>query len=139
MGPAPSALWGVPPTPPLQLEDPSLKPQPFPPRPLLPSSPHPLDPFCNALGGGGLGWCGGGVLGRRGWRGRALQAALGARPTSGSTRNKGDLFFADVRVRFVEIASRIGRRSFQVTELIIISELHQGEPLSVGQLSVVVP
>ena len=40
-----------------------------PPRPLPPSSPHPLVSFCNALGGGGQGWCGGGVLGRRGVEG----------------------------------------------------------------------
>ena len=40
MGPAPTAPWRVHPIPPLQLEEPSLKPQPFPPLP--PSSPTPL-------------------------------------------------------------------------------------------------
>ena len=56
--------------------DPTVKPQPFPPHPLPPSSPHFPGPFCNALGGGGPGWCGGGVLGRGGGRGTALQAAF---------------------------------------------------------------
>ena len=61
-----TAAWRVLSNPPLQLEDPSLKPQPFPPHPPPPSSPHPLGSFCDAPGGGGSGWHGGGVLGRKG-------------------------------------------------------------------------
>ena len=48
--------------PPLQLEDPSLKPEPFP-SPPLPPPPRPLGSFCNAPGEGSQGWRGGGVLG----------------------------------------------------------------------------
>ena len=45
VGPAPIALLKFPPQPPLQLEDPYVKPQPFSPRHLAPSSPHPLALF----------------------------------------------------------------------------------------------
>ena len=69
VGLAPTAVWRVPPRPPLQLEDPSLKPNPFPPCPLLPSSPTPLGSVCKALGGGGPGSRGGGVLRRKGVEG----------------------------------------------------------------------
>ena len=51
-----------PPHPPLQLEDPSLKPKPSPPRPLPPSSPHPAWLFLRCSGSPGWGspvWCGG--------------------------------------------------------------------------------
>ena len=41
VGLAPTGVWRVPPHPSLQLEDPSLKPKPFPPRLLPPSSPPP--------------------------------------------------------------------------------------------------
>ena len=57
---------GSPPPSPLQLEEPSLKPKPFPPCPLPPSSPHPLGSFCNAPGvrdGAAQSGVGGGVLG----------------------------------------------------------------------------
>ena len=50
-GSSPNCPLEGPPHPPLQLEDPSLKPQPFPPHPLPPSSPHPSGSFCNAPGG----------------------------------------------------------------------------------------
>ena len=55
-------LEGPPPHPPLQLEDPSLKPKPFPPRPLPPSSPHLPWLFSQCSGSPGRGspiWCGG--------------------------------------------------------------------------------
>ena len=51
MGPAPEPqlpFGRSPPIPPLQLEDPSLKPQPFPPHPLPSSSPHLSGSFCSA-------------------------------------------------------------------------------------------
>ena len=54
--------------------------QPFPPRPLLPSFPHPIGSFCRALGGGGPGWWGG--------RGPRAQGGGGGGPpssTSGQT------------------------------------------------------
>ena len=83
-GSGPNWCLEGPPHPPLQLEDPSLKPKPFPPRPLPPSSPHPLGSFCNAPGR----WCGG--RGPRvqggGGGGEGPPAGLGARPTSGATR-----------------------------------------------------
>ena len=60
---------GSPPHPPLQLEDPSLKPKPFPPRPLPPSSPHPLALFAMPRDGAAQSGVGGGVLGCRGGRG----------------------------------------------------------------------
>ena len=46
----------------------------------LPLSRTPPGSLRDALGGGGTGWCGGGVAGE--WRGRAFQAELAARPTS---------------------------------------------------------
>ena len=69
-----------PPHPPLQLEHPSLKPNPFPPPPspfLFPRPPLAL--FCNAPGRGGPVWCGGGVLGCRGggWRGGPSSGSWG--------------------------------------------------------------
>ena len=79
-------LEGPPPSP-LQLEDPSLKPKPFPPRPLPPSSPHPPWLFLQHSGSPGRGgpvWCGG--RGPRGVEGEGPPAILGARPTSGGTR-----------------------------------------------------
>ena len=65
VGLAPSAARRtVPPhPPPLQLEDPSLKPQPFPRFPLPPSPPPPPWLFLQCSGRGSQGWC---VLG---WRG----------------------------------------------------------------------
>ena len=83
---------GSPPHPPLQLEDPSFKPKPFPPRPLPPSSPHPPWLFLQCSGSPGRGgpvWCRGGVLG--GVEGEGPPAVLGARPTSRSTRKRGGL------------------------------------------------
>ena len=62
-----------PPIPPLQLEDPSLKPQPFPLHPLPPSFPHPSSSFLQCPGGGGPSWCWGGVLGRKGVEGEAAR------------------------------------------------------------------
>ena len=50
----------------------------------LPSHPPVL--FLDALAVGGLGWRGGGVLR---WSGSPLQAAIGARPTSGGTPSTG--------------------------------------------------
>ena len=75
VGLAPTGVWRVPPHPPLQLEDPSLKPKPFPPRLLLPSSPpSPLALFAmfrdgaaqSGVGGGGVPGCRGGGGWRRG-------------------------------------------------------------------------
>ena len=105
-GLAPTALWRVlppplaiagpfsqattlPPTLPLPLSHPALPlpcaaPPSSPPCPsLLPTLPLPLPPrplalLVDAPGRGGPGWRGGGVVGR-GWVGRTLQAALGAR------------------------------------------------------------
>ena len=57
---------------PLQLEGPSLKPQPFSPHPLSPSSPSPPGSFFDAPGGGS-----------------PLRAALGARPISWEKLNRG--------------------------------------------------
>ena len=89
MGPAPTALWKVPTSPPLQLQDPSLKPQPLP--PTLPVSVSPNIPWCflqcSGRGRPRLVW-GRGPWAQGGCRGRAVQAALGARPTSGGTRYK---------------------------------------------------
>ena len=76
---------GSPPHPPLQLEDPSLNPKPFPPRPLPPSSPHPPWFFLQCSGSPGRGgpvWCGGRGP-RGGWGGRALQRYLGPDPHLG--------------------------------------------------------
>ena len=87
VGPAPTGVWRVPPHAPLQLEDPSLKPKPFPPRPLPPSPSHPLGSFCNAPGvrdGAAQTGVGGGVP--KGVEGEGPPAVLGARPTSGGTR-----------------------------------------------------
>ena len=77
-------LEGPPPPPPLQLKDASLKPQPFPHHPLPPSFPTHLGSILQepaAQVGVGEGSTGAG-----GWRGNALQAALGARPTFGGTQ-----------------------------------------------------
>ena len=74
VGLAPTAL---PPMPPLQLEDPSLEPRPFPSHP-PPHPPTPLTLFAMLTKGAakaGVGEGPGGV------EGRALQAPLGARPT----------------------------------------------------------
>ena len=54
--------------------------------PPCPSSRRRPGSFCDAPGGGNLGWCGAGTRGCRGWRAGALQAALWARP-SGCTQN----------------------------------------------------
>ena len=93
----PQLVFGrSPPHPPLQLEDPSLKPKPFPPRPLPPSSPHPPWLFLQCSGSPGRGgpvWCGGGVP--RGVEGEGPPAVLWARPTSGGTRR--ELFRERVR------------------------------------------
>ena len=73
-------LEGHPLFPPLQLEDPSLKPQPFRPHPPPSSSPHPAAlsaMLWEGVAQAGVGW-------KR--RGRALQAALGARPASGGAQ-----------------------------------------------------
>ena len=70
---------GSPPIAPLKLEE----PKPSSHSPSLPTL-SPPGSYCNAPGGGGPAGVGGGVQERRGW---SLQAALGARPTSGGTRN----------------------------------------------------
>ena len=77
-------LEGPPPHPPLWLEDPSLKPNPFPLRPLLPSSPHP--PWLFLQGGGGEG-----VLGRKGVGGGPPSGAWGQTHIWG-TRTWGAIF-----------------------------------------------
>ena len=86
VGLASTGVWRVPPSP-IAIGGPFPQANPL---PSLPSPsffpPHPLGSFGKAPGGGGSGWWGGGVLGRRGVEGGALQAALGARPTSGGTR-----------------------------------------------------
>ena len=63
-------------SPPLQLKDPALKPQ------ALPSPPYPsLSPPCpRRLARRGF------YRAQSGWRGRALQAALAGRPTSGGAQ-----------------------------------------------------
>ena len=86
VGLAPTGVWRVPSHPPLQLEDPSLKPKPFPPRPLPSSSPHPPWLFLQCSGSPARGvpiWCGGRGPGGGGG---TLQTLVGARPTSGGTR-----------------------------------------------------
>ena len=55
VGLAPSTAWRDLPLQLLVLADPSLKPQPFPPRSAPPFSPHPPGSFCNAPGEGGAG------------------------------------------------------------------------------------
>ena len=81
-------FWRVPPIPHCDWRTlPQAKPLPSPPSPSL-FPPPPLGSFCKAPGGGGPGWWGAGVLGHKGVEGGGgLQAALGARPTSGGTRN----------------------------------------------------
>ena len=91
MGLAATGVWRVPPHPPLQLEDPSLKPKalPSPPSPSL--FPHPPWLFLQCSGSPGRGgpvWCGGRDP-RGGWRGRALQRHLGPDPQSKGTRSWG--------------------------------------------------
>ena len=85
-GPGPNCLLEAPPTP-RQLQDPSLQPQPVPPHP--PSlSPPPPWLFLQSFGRGRLAqWAGLGEAARGGGWGRALQAALGARHTSGDFRS----------------------------------------------------
>ena len=86
MGLAPTAVWRVPPHPPIATGG------PFPDHsPSLPAFPLPLPPqpplALFAMLREGVAQAGvrggGGGLSRKGWRGRAVQAALGARPTSG--------------------------------------------------------
>ena len=60
-------------------------PSSLPPHPPSLPLPHPPWPFLQCSVRGVPGWPGGG--GTQGWRGRALQAALGARPTSGGIRS----------------------------------------------------
>ena len=89
VGLAPTGVWRVPPPPPLQLEGPSLKPRPFPPRRLPPSSPHPplalFAMFRDGAAQSGVGGRGPRVQG--GWRGGARQRYLGPDPHLGGTRN----------------------------------------------------
>ena len=63
MGLAPAGVLEGPPHPPLQSEDPSLKPKPFPPRALPPSPPPPLALFAMLRDGAAQSGVGGGVLG----------------------------------------------------------------------------
>ena len=83
VGLAPTAVWRVPThPPPLQLEDPSLTTTlPSPPSPSL-FPPTPLALFAMLREGAAQAGVGEGSLSRKGWRGRAVQAALRARPTS---------------------------------------------------------
>ena len=106
MGLAPTGVWRVPPHPPLQLEGPSLEPKPFPPRPLPPSSPHPLWLFlqCSGMGRPSLVW-GGGVLGcKEGGKGWALQRYLGPDPHLGllEIRNSKSGFTLSVGIYFFD-------------------------------------
>ena len=88
-------------SPPPPLRDPLTPPPPqdnlrTPPSSHIPSLPPSLFPcplwlVLQCFGRCGLGWLGG--CGARGWRGRALQAALGARPTSGGIPPMAKLFF----------------------------------------------
>ena len=84
VGLAPTGVWRVPPHPPLQLEDPFPQAK----SPSLPALSLPLlGSFCNAPGvrdAGRPSLVGGGVLG--GVEGDGPPAVLGARPTSGGTR-----------------------------------------------------
>ena len=95
MGLAPTSVWRVPPHPPLQLEDPSLKPTPLPSPPFPSLFPPPLLAlFARLREGAAQAGGGGGVLGRRGGGGGGgLQAALGAGPTSGGTRQFQNNFY----------------------------------------------
>ena len=88
VGLAPTGVWRVPPIPHSNWRTLPSSQTPSIPAPLLPSSPPtPLGSFCKAPGGGGPGWWGGrGPRVPRGGGGGGLQAALGARPTSGGTR-----------------------------------------------------
>ena len=74
---------GSPRSPPLQLEDPSLTTAlPSPPSPSL-FPPTPLALFAMLGEGAAQAGVGEGSLSRKGWRARAVQAALGSKPTSG--------------------------------------------------------
>ena len=64
------------PLPPIALEDPSLKPQPFPPHRPPPSSPHPLALVAMLRERGAQAGAWKGSKGGWGWRERSLQAAL---------------------------------------------------------------
>ena len=86
VGLAPPGVWRVPPPSPIVIGGPfpQAKPLPSPPSPSL-SAPPLLALFARLWEGAAQAGGGGGVLGRKGVGG-GLQAALGARPTSGSTR-----------------------------------------------------
>ena len=86
-GSGPNCRLENPPHPPhLQLEDPSLTTAlPSPPSPSL-FPPTPLALFVMLREGAAQAGVGEGSLSRKGWRGRAVQAALGARPTSGGAQ-----------------------------------------------------
>ena len=86
MGLAPTGVWRVPPPhPPLQLEDPSLKPKPLPPS-LFPPPPLALLAMLRESGTGrpSLVW---GQGSQGGVEGEGPPAVLGAGPTSRGTRN----------------------------------------------------
>ena len=88
MGLAPTGVWRVPPPSPIAIGGPfpQAKALPSPPSPSL-FPPPPLGSFCNALGvrdRAAQSGVGGGVLG--GVEGEGPPAVLGARPTSGGTR-----------------------------------------------------
>ena len=89
VGLALTGVWRVPPPSPIAIGGPfpQANPLPSPPSPSL-FPPPLLALFARLRDGGGPGWWGGGVLGRRGVEGGGgvPQAALGARPTSGGTR-----------------------------------------------------
>ena len=88
----PELVFGGSPLSPIAIGGPfaQANPLPSPPSPSL-FPPTPLGSFCKVPGGGGPSWWGGGVLGRKGLEGGGVQAALGARPTSGGTRQKQSL------------------------------------------------
>ena len=77
VGSAPTGLWKVPPIPPFQLEDPSLKPQPFLPTPFFFLQ-------CSRKGRPRLVW--GGVMGCKGAEGEGPPSSTWATPSSGGTR-----------------------------------------------------
>ena len=82
-GSGPNCLWRAPP-PPQTTGGPFLQATALPSPPSLPLPPTPWL-FLQCSGRGGLCWRGGEAA-HGGWRRRALQAALGARPTSGDIR-----------------------------------------------------
>ena len=83
MGLAPTGAWRVPPIPHCNWRTlPSSQP-PSLPALSFPLPPTPLGSFCKAPGGGGP-MVGGGVLGRRGWRGGASKRHLGLDPHLGA-------------------------------------------------------